>query len=536
MFQSALALTPVFFLTYLIRFNILGIPTNVLEVFMGILFIWWLAKGPSNRFSVHKKNRLSVTIAILFIVSTTIALFTTVTNLPAEFIKVPLGIWKGWVVAPFLMFIMMISTFTSRSSIEKLQRNYILTAGTYALLAVIQFFTNIFPGPATTYDNRLVWPYFDPWTFEGSSANYPAMFLVPALVLGVFLTIHRIKYSKAPLLKSLQKNTHLILSVIAMCVAIYLTQSFAAWLTVILSITIGLFLQIPSQKKWWIPAGATIALILMVVSQLGSEKFQYFLKTEGDSSTAERIRIYNVSWEMIKQHPIQGIGIGQFQREFEYTAPDVFGRGIIQKEIDHALHAHNIFLMMYLSFGILGLITFLGLIFILLRKNPIDIDVILIVPLVAIVIHGLFDVPYFKNDLAFIFWYITGLICIGKQSPFLIPIKVTKGMGEATKMGFPTVNMQIPDKTPLPYGVYTASLITPIGTHPGVLGYGKRLTQNIDEETCEIHLLDVKSFMQAEGTLEVTKKIRNWKKFKDTDELREAVQKDIAMAIKIHKS
>jgi hypothetical protein len=35
--------------------------------------------------------------------------------------------------------------------------------------------------------------------------------------------------------------------------------------------------------------------------------------------------------------------------------------------------------------------------------------------LVAVVVHGLVDVPYFKNDLAFEFWVLIGVAYAGRR-------------------------------------------------------------------------------------------------------------------------
>ena len=315
-----------------------------------------------------------------------------------------------------------------------------------------------------------------------------------------------------------------------MILAIIYTKSFAAWLSVIFTIAIGFFIQIRSMKKWWVPIIAGLIIIMVAISQAGTEKFQYALQVDGDSSTAERIRIYQVSLSMIQGDPLFGTGIGQFQRQFEAQAPDILNREVTRKEINHALHAHNIFLMLWLSFGILGLIAFLYLSYILLFRNPVDISVILIVPIIYFFVHGLFDVPYFKNDLAYEFWFFASLITIAKQLPLQIKISVTKGMGIAKTLGFPTLNLSLPDGAPLPYGVYTASITSNDGKQVGVLGYGKRLTQGIEEETCEIHLFDTDSFPEEEAHLEINTRIRNWKKFKDMKQLTKEVNKDIRKA------
>jgi hypothetical protein len=43
--------------------------------------------------------------------------------------------------------------------------------------------------------------------------------------------------------------------------------------------------------------------------------------------------------------------------------------------------------------------------------RPVELGVLL--ALVAVVVHGLVDVPYFKNDLSFEFWVLVGLAWAG---------------------------------------------------------------------------------------------------------------------------
>jgi hypothetical protein len=41
----------------------------------------------------------------------------------------------------------------------------------------------------------------------------------------------------------------------------------------------------------------------------------------------------------------------------------------------------------------------------------------IVLAMVAIVVHGLVDVPYFKNDLALEFWTFLGLAWAGTRQP-----------------------------------------------------------------------------------------------------------------------
>ena len=82
------------------------------------------------------------------------------------------------------------------------------------------------------------------------------------------------------------------------------------------------------------------------------------------------------------------------------------------------LHPHNIFLMFWLSAGLLGLVSFLWLIAMLFsivfRISTDDgrkrLGVICATMLLAILVHGLVDTPIWKNDLALQFWMIAGII------------------------------------------------------------------------------------------------------------------------------
>ena len=84
---------------------------------------------------------------------------------------------------------------------------------------------------------------------------------------------------------------------------------------------------------------------------------------------------------------------------------------------DYALHPHNIFLAFWLYGGLLSLVGFVWLIVAAagqLAGSKVDwgLRLGLLAALGAILLQGLFDTTYFKNDLALIFWLIIALIAI----------------------------------------------------------------------------------------------------------------------------
>jgi len=90
-------------------------------------------------------------------------------------------------------------------------------------------------------------------------------------------------------------------------------------------------------------------------------------------------------------------------------------RGKYWRPTEIYMYPHNIVLNFWVELGLLGLLAFFGLIvqffylsIILLKGDITETKRIIILGLLfgllEMLIHGLVDVPYFKNDLSFLFW------------------------------------------------------------------------------------------------------------------------------------
>jgi O-antigen ligase len=535
-YKTALTAVPFFFILYLVRFNIGPLPTNILELYIGFLALWYII-GVS--FLHYPKPKLHLLIrkglgggrsphwfaVSFFFLATTIATIATITNLEPEHILVPLGIWKGWIVAPILLYIMMISTF-KKSDLQNLIEVFIGSLSIVAAISIVQFFTGIFPGPQSTYDLRLVWPYLDPWTGEGASANYPALFLSPALLLAVFAN----KGSNAT------DKIFYTLSAIVLAATVYLTRSFGAYLSLLAAISLITFLKIKSSKRWLIVPITVGALVILAATQWHTEKFQWFLKlgadpsTQIESSTSERINIYKVSTKMLQSSPLLGIGIGQYQSQFESTAPDILEREISRKEINHALHPHNTYLMFWLSGGILSLLAFLCLVATWMRSIPITWKFLLWAPMSYWLIHGVIDVFYWKNDLAFSFWFIGALMVIASQQEFKTIIGVVEhGIKKGTELGFPTANIKVDAPPGIDFGVHLVSLSISGLLYRGLLYFGHRSVPGLPPGVvCEVTLLDFEGDLYGQQLkLKIHQKLRGEMAFESEDALRSQIEKDV---------
>jgi len=249
-------------------------------------------------------------------------------------------------------------------------------------------------GSGVTYDLRLS------GIFE--SANYLSLYIAPAIMAALYFFFHRPHKITA---KDIVNTSALAI----LMHALFLTQSYAAIIAVFGSLglyVIHLILINKKIRKKAIAALALLAVIFVVIiaTQINAPKFRQFIDFENRSSSTVRLEIYQVTWALIKENAIFGIGPGLFQAEYQTHAPDVLGRAPMEWNIPHP---HNIFAAFWLNSGILGLLALLTLLILAHKRFTYP-----LVSLWALFIHGLFDTPFWKNDLSMIFWLLIACILI----------------------------------------------------------------------------------------------------------------------------
>ena len=79
----------------------------------------------------------------------------------------------------------------------------------------------------------------------------------------------------------------------------------------------------------------------------------------------------------------------------------------------YTLHAHNVFLHFWINTGTIGLIGFVVLVVKFFKQTLVAFkqqrNILLgsvIAAMVALLVHGLFDAAYWKNDLSVLFWTV----------------------------------------------------------------------------------------------------------------------------------
>jgi O-antigen ligase len=238
-----------------------------------------------------------------------------------------------------------------------------------------------------------------------ASPNYLAMWVAPAVAAGLAWLMIPPWYPK-------RWQALLAAATVLNLVAVLQTDSRAALATAILGGLIAAavyyrstLMTIPfAQAGAWAILGGLILFGATVVQP----DFSLTPEAGGRITTSTNIRweIWRTTGELIRQHPIEGLGLGDYQREFgALTAGRVNYPEFITPR---ALTPHNLWLNAWVQIGLIGLIGFIGLIGLAvrsyLRAEPSIAATLGLALLTTILLHGLVDTPAWKNDLAVLFW------------------------------------------------------------------------------------------------------------------------------------
>lgn len=130
----------------------------------------------------------------------------------------------------------------------------------------------------------------------------------------------------------------------------------------------------------------------------------------------DRIAIYRNTLNMIKAHPLIGVGVNTFMKNYRKYKESPEYRNIITSDY---VYAHNNFLHIAGEIGFIGLGIFLWLIYKLFRKSVYiynklkdnflkNISLGIFLCLISFLINGLTESSLYYSRVAVIFWYLIG--------------------------------------------------------------------------------------------------------------------------------
>ena len=184
-------------------------------------------------------------------------------------------------------------------------------------------------------------------------------------------------------------------------------------------LVIGVLLAVTHRsRRWLVPALVVIAVAFSRIPAVASRIGHQLNPTDPNNSLDQRVRLWKATLRMLQDHPLFGTGLSGFSRTIN-PYRNVSGY------TDQLIYPHNILLNFWTETGLLGLAAFVWILVQAVRLawrgwragsaawRPLQLGVLL--ALVGMVMHGLVDVPYFKNDLSLEFWVLLGLSWAGHQ-------------------------------------------------------------------------------------------------------------------------
>jgi O-antigen ligase len=206
-------------------------------------------------------------------------------------------------------------------------------------------------------------------------------------------------------------------SIVFLCLAVpvlLLTFSRGSWVALV---AIALCLAAFHRRRLPLLAGFLIAAVVVSRIPLIARRIALDLTGQVGNTASFRPEMWAATLKLLATRPFLGAGLSGFQtRIAPYWNP-------YHPPSERFIDPHNIVLNFWVEVGLLGLIAFAWIWiagFVLSLRGwrrglpdwrPLHLGVL--VALVAIVAHGLVDVPYFKNDLSLEFWALMAVTWAG---------------------------------------------------------------------------------------------------------------------------
>lgn len=377
--------------TYLIRFKIGPIPFTLLEAMVLTLFSTWLIKQLKNKQPLIKSSRLIGPAIFLLIAATLSALISP--NIISA-----LGIWKAYFIEPVLFWLVFISIIKTKKDWQQLIASLVVSV---IGISIIAFFQKLNPAGINLFGHQL-WAIPNEFWSAQETRRVTSFYGFPNAI-GLFFAPLTVMFIGA---LTWTKNNLYKLFLILTAALTFLIIVWAVSEGAVVAIAAGLLFLGIAFKKSRLPT--IIAAILLIAISLTWSPISTKVIPEitfQNPSGQVRLMMWRETASLINTQPLTGAGLAGYQ-----TAVAPFHKA---DHIEIYLYPHNIILNLWSELGLLGLIAFVWLLIIFFKliyqNRKKSQALVLAAVMITILIHGLVDAPYFKNDLAVFFWMLLGL-------------------------------------------------------------------------------------------------------------------------------
>ncbi len=347
--------------TYLLRFSVFGIGVNVLDCIIGLAFIIFLVRDYTH---ISLGNWKFIMGSFLLIGG--ISVIVSNDHVAA------LGLYKSYIIAPVLVGVMILTT---KPSLQKILAVLGMQLLGLSIVGAIQYLTG-FGIPA-------------PWNVRGNEFRVTSVYDYPNAVGLLFGPVIAMMAAWILHVKT-QRQVWLQLSIVGVLI-ITAAKTDGAIIAIIAALV---FSMLFTKLRWWVVGISIIGCI----AALAWEPTRSIILLQ-DTSGEVRLALWQGTLALLYDNPLFGAGLAGF--------PQLYAEYKLDRHVELLLYSHNLFLDFWVQLGLGGLLWLVVVIVkffrdLLSRQNPQNI--VLMSGMVAILVYGLVDVPYFKNDLSVLFW------------------------------------------------------------------------------------------------------------------------------------
>lgn len=412
--RAAALLTLALLPTYLVRFEIFNLPTTLLEAQIIILFIVWLIFFLSSlrsrksdhgnliqnlEFRIHNFPSLMRWGVIFIFLSGLISIFV------GENIWAGAGLFRAFIFEPlmfiFILFYTLVIPLKNGIQIDTKTQNSEFRIHNSKLLSAILWPLGISAAVLSVFAGYqyLTGHFIDNAVWAAGATRRATSFFTYPNALALFVAPISASFFVFAYLE--RKNTLAKLGVAVLgLLGVLVAVSKGAILGLVLGLALTLFFTVKNKKKYYYLA---IGFVLAILLFIPNSKFQIPNSIMGDSGLI-RFSLWQETFQFLNTNWLWGTG-------WNGLAPALAPLHR-NAAVEIYSYPHNLFLNFWATLGLLG---FLGVIFVLVATFKKIVastqnselrtqNWIIMAGLLAMIIHGLVDVPFFKNDLAILWW------------------------------------------------------------------------------------------------------------------------------------
>jgi putative inorganic carbon (hco3(-)) transporter len=385
-----LAVTAALAPAYTLRWHLGFYPTTVLEdAILLTLLVFVLEHLRDGRPGLSWRSPFLIP-AILFVVAGALAVVT------APGLTAALGLYRAYILEPLAIGLLVVNV------VRTPERAFRVALGLFAGAAVAGLANSVVVGLALAHHAYDVTQ--TPPVVIYLTANAVALYAVPVAALAGALALHG--SGLARLSGALFFGLAVVITVLSFSRGGYLALA-----------AVALGLVISSRRR--LPLIGLAAVGAALLSLVPPVRTRVLIETQNvyGNTIQSRLDLWSGTLRFLRQRPLFGAGLSGFH---DRVGPYITHLHTPANFID----PHNILLNFWVETGLLGLLSMAWILGAALVAGwrgwhvadagwrPYELGAML--AMVAVVVHGLVDVPYFKNDLSLEFWTLVGILWAGR--------------------------------------------------------------------------------------------------------------------------